>query len=279
MANLKIRSLLHHLIWLWMSLFFLVFDQKALAVEGYYGSTWGEIFHDDDQLVGTGAMGYANQGIDWLKLPGEILVTTYGEVRYRFRSENRPYFNAYGEALGFEFRKSSLHMGIDYLWERFPELAAYSSGLEYYFSYYYDWDFKKMTGSKFEGLPGSVWGILTHNDDQLIGNGAMGFVNQGIDWKTFPGKIVLNTFGELRYRLRSENRPYYNAYGEALGIELRKSSFHLGVDYLWERYPELADYSNKVELYFTWFLDWDLKHKETTPKSEEPMINGKPFSF
>ena len=64
---------------------------------------------------------------------------------------------------------------------------------------------------------------------------------------------------EFRYRLRGGNKTFYNAYGPALGLELRKWSFHLGMDYYWQRFPELDESSNRLRYYLSWYYDWDLK--------------------
>ena len=112
-------------------------------------------------------------------------------------------------------------------------------------------------------FPGSTWDQVSHDVDSLVGTGTMGYINQGVDWTTLPGGITFNTFAEMRYRFRSENRSYFNEFGEALGVEFKKSIFRLGADYLWERYPELSDSSNKVQFYLTWFFDWDLKATPT----------------
>ena len=235
--------------------------KQAMAIEGLPGSTWEMISHDVDSLVGTGAMGYVNQGVDWVKLPGGITFNTFAEFRYRVRSENRPYFNAYGEALGIEFKKSIFHLGVNYLWENYPELSDHSNKFQYYLSGYYNWDLKSKNLKFLKGFPGSTWDYISYDADSFIGAGAMGWVNQGIDWMTLPGGITFNTFAEFRYWLRSENRPYYNAYGQALGFEFKKSIFRLGADFFWETYPELNVVSNKVQFYLTWFYDWDLKSK------------------
>ena len=113
-----------------------------------------------------------------------------------------------------------------------------------------------------EGLPGSTWGTLTHDFDSLEGAGIQGYVNQGIDWTTLPGGITLNTFAEFRYRVRTENTDFYNAYGPALGIEFKKSIFKLGADYYWERFPDLDETDAKFQIYLTWYYDWDLKPKK-----------------
>jgi len=112
-----------------------------------------------------------------------------------------------------------------------------------------------------EGLPGSTWGQLTYEGESLTGPGAQGYLNQGIDWITVPGGITVNTFAEFRYRGRSKNKTFYNAYGPALGLELQRSPLKLGVDYYWERFPELSESSNRVQYYLGWYYEWDLLKK------------------
>jgi len=120
--------------------------------------------------------------------------------------------------------------------------------------------FAPAAASAIEGYPGSSWGLVSYDVDSLVGSGAMGWVNQGIDWVKLPGGLMLNTFTEFRYRFRTDNAQYYNAYGPAVGLELRKSPFHLGIDYYWERYPELGQNDNKFQFYLTYYFEWDLKN-------------------
>jgi len=233
----------------------------AIGYEALPGSTWGQLTYDDDNLVGSGTMGYFNQGIDWTILPGGVKFNTFGEVRYRFRSENRPYYNAYGEALGFEFKKSIFHLGADFLWETFPELPERSNKVQYYLTWFYDWDFKSGRSGRFKDYPGSFWGQVTQDVDSLVGTVTMGYLNQGVDWMTLQSGGSIIPFAEIRWRFRSENKDYYNAYSEALGVEYRKSAFHLGINYLWEKFPDLYEYSDKLQVYLIWYTDWDLKPK------------------
>jgi hypothetical protein len=111
-------------------------------------------------------------------------------------------------------------------------------------------------------LPGSTWGQLSHDDDNLVGTGAMGYINQGVDWIKLPGEITFNTFAEFRYRLRDKNNDFYNAYGPAVGVEFKKSFFKLGINYYWEQFPSLDERSNKLQFYLSWFYDWDLKQRK-----------------
>ncbi len=108
-------------------------------------------------------------------------------------------------------------------------------------------------------FPGSTWGQLTHDVDRLSGSGTMGYINQGIDWTTLPGGFKFNTFAEFRYRLRSLNNEFFNAYGPAIGLQFKKSYFKFGMDYYWERYPMLSESTNKLQYFVNWYYDWNLK--------------------
>lgn len=112
-----------------------------------------------------------------------------------------------------------------------------------------------------EGLPGSTWGQVSYEEADIAGPGIIGYVNQGVDWITLPGALTVNTFAEFRYRFRQDNKEFHNAYGPALGVELHRSLWHLGVDYFWEQYPELQERSNRLQLYLRWYQDWDLKRR------------------
>jgi hypothetical protein len=116
-------------------------------------------------------------------------------------------------------------------------------------------------GFDIEGLPGSTWGQASYEKADIAGPGVLGYANQGIDWTTLPGELTLNTFAELRYRFRENNKQFYNAYGPVIGVELRRSPWHIGMDYYWERYPELSETSNRLQFYVSWFHDWDLKKR------------------
>lgn len=244
----------------------------ALQYESLPGSTWGAVYHDNDQLVGTGTLGYVNQGIDWVTLPGAITVNTFVEFRYRFRSENNEFYNAYTEAVGLELQRSPFRLGVDYAWEHFPPLDEHSNKFQYYITWYYDWDLKHniLAKSHWPGYPGSIWGTAYYDNDQLVGSGTLGYINQGIDWVTLPRAITVNTFAEFRFQFRSENKDFYNTYSEAIGVELRRSPFHLGMDYVWQRFPVIGEQSNKLQFYLTWYLDWDLKQRPSGPPTASP---------
>ena len=120
--------------------------QSALKLRGFPGSTWGTVSHDVDTLVGTGTMGNVNQGIDWITLPGEITLNTFAEYRWRFRNRNDDFYDATSKAVGMDLRRSPLHLGVAYVWERFPNIGERSSKFQYYLTWYYDWDLKLSSG-------------------------------------------------------------------------------------------------------------------------------------
>jgi hypothetical protein len=246
---------------LFVLILLLVLPVRAMAIEGLPGSTWDQAFHDFDSLVGSGGQGWINQGIDWTTLPGGITFNTFAEFRYRLRTENNDSYNVYGPALGLEFKKYIFHLGVDYYWERFPGLDETDDHWQIYLTLYYDWNLKTrlLNTSLYQGLPGSTWDAFTQDFTSLVGSGAQGWINQGIDWTTLPAGIIFNTFAEFRYRLRTENTDFYNSYGPAIGTEFRKSIFRLGFDYYWERFPGLNEWDNKWEIYLTMYYDWDLK--------------------
>ena len=112
-----------------------------------------------------------------------------------------------------------------------------------------------------EGLSGSSWGELTYESgDSLSGPSAQGYLKQGIDWITIH-HYQLDTFAALHYRFRTDNSDYYNAFGPALGVELKKGPVNIGVQYYWERFTELHRSNNQLQVFVNWWYGWDLLKK------------------
>lgn len=234
----------------------------AFEVQGLPGSTWGNVNHSTSGLTGSGGMGWVKQGIDWFIIPGDIVVNTFAEYRYRAREKQKTYYNSHGPVLGLELRKSYFTAGIEYYRERFPKLGETSRSRGFYGTWYYDWNVKSKKVRDLLGvrdLPGSTWGRLYKDINGLTGSGAMGWINQGVNWFTIPGNIIVNTYAEYRYRGRTKEKLYYNAHGPAVGLEFRKDFLRLGVSYYWEKFPELNERSNAAGYYLTWHYSWDLK--------------------
>lgn len=237
---------------------------SAFEVLGCPGSIWGQITHEKNTISGSGIMGFVNQGVDWFNLPGDIVLNTFAEYRYRARTQNQKYYNSNGPAVGIILKKSVFQLGMDFYWEHFSELGETSKNREFFLTWFYTWDLKspdnpKFLGIKLNGLPGSTWGVLTNDINGINGSGAQFFVNQGVNWTTLPGNIDLVTYAEYRYRARTRNQEYYDAQGPAVGVEFRKSYFTWGMDYYWERLPGLGQREDILQFYLTWYYDWDLK--------------------
>jgi len=195
-------------------------------------------------------------------LPGDVTLNTYVEYRYRARTEQNIYYDANGPAIGLALKKSVFEFGMDYYQENFPRLNKTSDNNEIYLTWFYDWDLKKsgvINFSEIEGFSGSTWGRAVYDTTGLTGSGFNGWINQGIDWVKLPGDIIFNTYIEYRYKAREKQDDYYNVYGPAIGLELKKSVFRLGMDYYWEKYPVINQNSESFEIYLTWYYNWDLK--------------------
>ncbi|MBI4665580.1 MAG: hypothetical protein HY751_04125 [Nitrospinae bacterium] len=232
----------------------------AYEIHGLPGSSWGLLSYDNDQISGSGVQGFVNQGVDWFVLPGDITVNTFVEYRHRSRTHNQRYYDAGGPAVGLDLHISVVHVGVDYYWENLPVLGEKSERAQAYATTFIEWDLAQENHPTwFAALPGSFWGAISYDNDKISGSGVMGFINQGIDWIILPGDIAVNTYAEYRHRSRNENQKYYDAGGPAVGLELRKSPVRLGVDYYWERLPVLGESSERAQIYFGWYFDWNLK--------------------
>ncbi len=253
----------------------------ALAYEplAYPGSTWGTVSRDfadprstwkdltreEPGLEGYGTQGTVKQGVTWLRLPADIDVNTFGAYRWRFRSKNRPYYNEQGPALSLEFNKSFLDFGLDFSWQRYPELRETSDQYELFLGWYKRIDLvgeggTSVLGVPIRGVPFKTWGRLAHDLHGLEGDTTQGWVNQGVEWLEVPGiKAVFKTYAAYRWRLRDKNRRFYNVHGPAVGLELSRGPFDLGVEHGWRRYPQLDRSQRTLEVSLTWYFGWDLK--------------------
>ena len=227
---------------------------------GYPGSTWGELSRDLDGLEGNATMGSVRQGIDWVKLPGGFVLNTFGVYRWRMRSELRPFFNAHGPGAGFNVSRGPLELGMDFSWIRYPELHRDTRDFAVYGIWFKKWDLGPRLGSPSMvlGLPLSTWGRMDYDVEKVEGGGSQGWVRQGIDWFKVFG-ATFDTFGEYRWRLRSENKRFYNVHGPAVGARLQRAPFDLALSYAWRTYPQLQRITRNLELSLSWFFGWDLK--------------------
>lgn len=240
-----------------------VFAYEPVA---YPGSTWGALTRDIDGLEGWGAQGSVKQGVTWLRLPLEVDVNTFAAYRWRFRSENRPFYNAQGPAVSLEFTKGFLDAGLDFSWQRFPELRETSDQYELFVGWYKRLDLAKggvdILGARARGLPLTTWGRVAHDLNGLEGDGTQGWVSQAVEWCELPrGLAVVKTFAAYRWRLRDKNRTFYNVHGPAVGVELSRGPVDVGLEHAWRRYPGLSRSDKAISLYADWYFGWDLKRR------------------
>jgi len=240
----------------------------AAAIEGYPGDTWGRVSHELDESTGTGISFFVNQGIDWVELPGDIVVNTFVEYRYSKRTKDRTYFDAQGEAAGIDFKRSPFHGGVERFREDQEGLGTTSYVTRAYLSWYTDW-YKYMRKRLDEGqsgwfnpvsLSGSTWGRVRHELDRTEYTTVQFNINQGVDWFTLPGDINFNTYFEPRFSYRSRDADYYNSLGPSIGMELQRSPFKLGTDFYREYFTERHVWESTWRLYFNWYYNWDLKN-------------------
>ena len=234
---------------------------KPLA---YPGWTWGYVGRDLSGIDGNVTQGNAAQGVDWARLPLGFTFETYGGYSWRARSKNRDYFDARGPFVGAIAYRKGLTLGADYSWQEYPRLDETTRSPSVFASWYYRRDASPFLGLPRWGerralaAPFSTWGRLQHDVEGNEGLGSLGWIQQGVDWTTLPGGVVLDTFAAFRWRARARNNQYYDAFGPAVGVDLVKGPVDLSVQYAWRRYPSLERWSSGPELALTWYFAWDL---------------------
>lgn len=230
---------------------------------GYPGSTWGTLSRDFDNIEGYGTLGDVEQGVDWLKLPGNLVFDTFGGYSWRARSQDQRYFNENGPYAGARLTLNDFSFGADYNWERFPVLRQTTDDFELFGTWYW----RKSLGRPSWGgrtalaAPFSTWGRMQYAlNNNIEGYGSMGWVQQGVDWFKLPGDVTFETFAAYRWRERSKNAQYYDLMGPAVGIDLIRGPVDLDFEYAWRHYPYTTpQYVNTAQIVLTWYLTWNLK--------------------
>lgn len=238
---------------------------RAYEPEAFPGSTWGNGTRDLNGFEGYGTQGWVRQGVQWLTFPGQITAKTFAAYNWRLRSQNRTYYDSRGPAVAIEFSKAFLDLGWEYSWQEFPQLDTRSENPAVYANWYKRYDLSvwqkraNILGLPVVGLPFSTWGRLSHDFNNLEGDGSQGYVRQAVEWVRLPGSVVLRTQASYNWRFRSKNRPYYNMHAPSAGAELGWKTVDLGIEYLWRSYPELSKNTRDFQLYLIWYFNWDLK--------------------
>ena len=235
---------------------------------GLPGESWVKVSYDLDLNTGIGLSFFINQGIDWVKLPGDIILNTYGEYRYSNRTSDSLYFNERGQALGIDLKKSPFKLGVEFYRQIFSEQGKINFTGSAYFLWYYDWykfvrNMADDSWFSIDALSGNTYGKIFHDlSNPSTGNGISASISQGIDWITLPGVITLNTHVDFSFKYRTKDNYYYNSYGPAVSIELQKKPFRLGVEYLRNTFTQQNVTQKTWTLYLVWNLFWDLKPQE-----------------
>ena len=233
----------------------------ALAPLAYPGSLWGDFYREFNGFDGTGIQGRLTQGVDWARLPYGVTFNTFGSYSWRFRTLNKDYFDAHGPAVGALLRRGPVGAGMDYTWLEYPRLNRSSRSLEFFADWYKAWELggPSWRGPVVKGLPLSTWGRMSYDLEGLEGAGSMGWVKQGVRWLELPHEAGLVAFASYNWRLRSLNHQYYNSHGPSLGVEVSQRYASLGIEYDWRAFPALNRSTRSLQLYLTWYFDWDLK--------------------
>lgn len=226
-------------------------------VEGLPGYTWGEIRND---FGGRKTVSYlVNQGVDWVVLPGDIMLNTF--IEYRSIDNEWQLLNDDTEGVvGFDFYHKPFHTGVEYILDHWRDENAG----RYYLSWYHDW-YKYMRRRSLrdknwlgvDAYTGSTYGRIEREFNG--GSRVQGYVSQGVDWFTFSDDITLNTSVSYRFRFRDLDNESYDAHGPSIAVELQKIPFTLGLDYSWSISPPLGTTEQVLGIYFSWYYEWDLK--------------------
>ncbi|MBI4349251.1 MAG: hypothetical protein HY553_20605 [Elusimicrobia bacterium] len=235
----------------------------AYAPSGYPGSAWARGSRNFDGIEGTGTQGWVRQGVRWLRF-GRLDLNTYAGYAWRFRTQERLYYNVHGPLISAVLEHGPISAGAEYTQQRYPELRETQSDVSVFGSWYWSLDLRSRASRHDSGrrvplgLPFSTWGRVDTHPQGIEGNGTMGWVRQGVDWFTVFG-WTCGTYGMYNWRLRTQNQLYYNAIGPSAGVSLARGGLEIGIEHLWQRHTELRRSDKTFNLYLSWFYGWELK--------------------
>ncbi len=242
------------------------FTRALQKLEGIPGLTWGSVDHsfvDNDTHVSF----LLNQGIDWLVLPGDITLNTFVEYR-SMHSDLKSVYDDKEFVVGLEFQRSPFNFGIEHSPAEWRSDAQEQDITTAYLGWYHSWyKYLRRRHSTISNpfnvnaYAGSTYGRISNEMGDGGGTTARGFVRQGMDWFTSitaVGEVTLNSYAAYRFRFRTEDNYWYDAHGPAIGLELQRSPFSLGLEYMWQVNPRRDTSESIYGLYLTWYYDWDL---------------------
>jgi hypothetical protein len=131
--------------------FFLAVSGNAFAIEGFPGSSWGELRYENsvrgDAETNLILRGWVKQGVGWTHWKDTYL-STYLAVRFEWDTEQFDWNHSIGPAVGialdsYNIKDLYLTLGAEYIWERFPKTERTEQKAIIYINWYGFWDLKK----------------------------------------------------------------------------------------------------------------------------------------
>ncbi len=123
----------------------------ANAIEGYRGSTWGDLRWDLPEELDSNLLlrGWVKQGIDWKRWGKNTTLNTYATIRYTVDTEKIDWNNKFEPGIGISLETYSpkglgTTIGVEYIWEnRFLDSDWIDQKFVIYVGWYGWWDLKK----------------------------------------------------------------------------------------------------------------------------------------
>jgi len=123
---------------------------KAYAIEGFPGSSWGELYWElpkkgnQQDLV---LQGWIQQGVTLAKWD-KINLNTYATLRYYWDSQEFDWYSKLAPGVGisveiFHFKQFHIRTGAEYIWERHYRSGNEEQKVWLYTDWYGWWDLKK----------------------------------------------------------------------------------------------------------------------------------------
>ena len=127
-------------------IFCLTVSTTAFSIEGFPGSTWGELRWELPKRGKDNLMlnGWIEQGITWKKWEN-IRLDTYATIRYKLDTEQLDWNNSLGPGLGmgitfFAPKGDNIKLGVEYIWDRFYKTNRTDEKAVAYMRWYGWWD-------------------------------------------------------------------------------------------------------------------------------------------
>jgi hypothetical protein len=126
------------------------FETNKPALDGYPGTTWGEIrfpaSHTEEESRSIILEGAVEQGIDWARLTDNVSFNTFSRLEYKFDTKNLDWNNKVSIAPGAKFKlkignKGLVEIGAKYQWEHRFESGKSRSGTVLFLNWNQAWEF------------------------------------------------------------------------------------------------------------------------------------------